>query len=140
MMTIQELVTQSNNIIHTYYVTPEVYTAFQLVSGDFNPLHIDYEFAVRKGFKEKVMYGNILNAFVSHFVGMLLPSKDVMILSQDINFHKPVYLNDEITLKASIDEVSEAVGYISYKLVFCRNKERVAKGHVQISVLTDKSE
>ena len=139
MMTIQELAEKSASITHTYQVTPEVYFAFQTVSGDFNPLHTDLEFATKKGFAGKVMYGNILNAFISHFVGMLLPSQDVMILSQDINFHKPVYLNDEITLKASIDDVSEAVGYISYKLVFYRDKERVAKGHVQISVLEDKN-
>ena len=138
-MTIQELAEKSASITHTYLVTPEVYSAFQTVSGDFNPLHTNLEFATKKGFTGKVMYGNILNAFISHFVGMLLPSQDVMILSQDINFHKPVYLNDEITLKASIDDVSEAVGYISYKLVFYRVKERVAKGHVQISVLADKN-
>ncbi len=140
MMTIQELAAKSANITNTYQVTPEVYSAFQTVSGDFNPLHTNRDFATRKGFEGKVMYGNILNAFISHFVGMLLPSQDVMILSQDINFHKPVYLNDEITLKASIDDVSEAVGFISYKLLFFREKERVAKGHVQISVLADKTE
>ena len=139
-MTIQELAAQSASITHTYLVSPEVYAAFQTVSGDYNPLHTNLEFATRKGFEGKVMYGNILNAFISHFVGMLLPSQDVMILSQDINYHKPVYMNDAITLKASIDDVSEAVGYISYKLVFYREKERVAKGHVQISVLTDKTE
>ena len=139
-MTIQELAAQSASISHTYQVTPEVYNAFQTVSGDFNPLHTNLDFAIRKGFSGKVMYGNILNAFISHFVGMLLPSQDVMILSQDINYHKPVYLNDEITLKAAVDDVSEAVGYISYKLVFYRDKERVAKGHVQISVLQDKTE
>lgn len=139
-MTIQELAAQSANITHTYQVSPEVYAAFQTVSGDYNPLHTNLEFATRKGFEGKVMYGNILNAFISHFVGMLLPSQDVMILSQDINYHKPVYMNDAITLKASIDDVSEAVGYISYKLLFYREKERVAKGHVQISVLTDKTE
>lgn len=139
-MTIQELAAQSASITHTYQVTPEVYTAFQTVSGDFNPLHTNLEFATKKGFNGKVMYGNILNAFISHFVGMLLPSQDVMILSQDINYHKPVYLNDVIMLKASIDDISEAVGYISYKLLFYREKERVAKGHVQISVLQDKTE
>lgn len=137
-MTIQELAAQSASITHTYQVTPEVYTAFQAVSGDFNPLHTNLDFAIRKGFNGKVMYGNILNAFISHFVGMMLPSQDVMILSQDINYHKPVYLNDEIMLKAVVDDVSEAVGYICYKLVFYRDKERVAKGHVQISVLEDK--
>lgn len=142
-MTISELAEKSANIQYTYKVTPEVYYSFQRCSNDYNPLHTDESFAERKGFEGRVMYGNILNAFISHFVGMLLPHREVMIQSQDINFHKPVYLNDEIQLEAGIDTVSEAVNIINYKLKFRRVKdwekpELVAKGHVQIGLLLDK--
>lgn len=139
-MHLEELVEQSKNIRYTYRVTPDVYYSFQRCSNDFNPLHTDRLYANKKGFAEQVMYGNILNAFVSHFVGMLLPTREVMIQSQDISFHKPVYLNDEILLEASIDDVSEAVNIINYKLKFRRltegKSELVAKGHVQIGLLT----
>lgn len=138
-MTITQLAEQSAKISHTYQVTPEVYKNFQLCSSDLNPLHTDATFASSKGFASVVMYGNILNAFISHFVGMLLPTREVMIQSQDICFQKPVYLNDEITLESSIDTVSEAVNIIQYKLRFFRMKgdkrEAVAKGHVQIGLL-----
>ena len=139
-MTITELAEKSANIQHTYKVTPDVYYSFQRCSNDYNPLHTDKAFAERKGFEGCVMYGNILNAFISHFVGMLLPSREVMIQSQDISFHKPVYLNDEIQLEAGIDTVSEAVNIINYKLKFRKitegKSELVAKGHVQIGLLT----
>ena len=135
-MTITQLAEQSAKISHTYQVTPEVYKNFQLCSSDLNT---DATFASSKGFASVVMYGNILNAFISHFVGMLLPTREVMIQSQDICFQKPVYLNDEITLESSIDTVSEAVNIIQYKLRFFRMKgdkrEAVAKGHVQIGLL-----
>ena len=139
-MTINELAEQSGKIEHTYQVTPEVYHAFQSCSGDFNPLHTDVTFAQSKGFSGCVMYGNILNAFISHFVGMLLPTSEVMIQSQDISFHKPVFLNDQISLEATVDTVSEAVGIIEYKLKVRRisegaKPELVAKGHVQIGLL-----
>ena len=139
-MTIAELAEQSVKIEHTYQVTLEVYHAFQSCSGDFNPLHTDVAFAQSKGFSGCVMYGNILNAFISHFVGMLLPTSEVMIQSQDISFHKPVFLNDQISLEATVDTVSEAVGIIEYKLKFRRisegaKPELVAKGHVQIGLL-----
>jgi acyl dehydratase len=137
-MNIQELAEQSAKIVHTYTVSQEVYDNFQRCSHDLNPLHTDQDFAKRKGFQSCVMYGNILNAFVSHFVGMLLPLKEVMILSQDISYHLPVYMNDEIALESSIDTVSEAVNAISYKLKFYRMGEKrqlVAKGHVQIGLL-----
>ena len=139
-MTIEELVDKSGMIKFVYKVTPEVYYSFQRCSNDFNPLHTDKMYAEEKGFTGKVMYGNILNAFISHFVGMLLPSRDVIIQSQDINFHRPVYLNDEIQLEARIEQVSEAVNVIIYKLKFRREREGktelVANGHVQIGLLT----
>jgi len=139
-MTIAELAEQTEKIEHTYQVSPEVYHAFQSCSGDFNPLHTDVAFAQSKGFANCVMYGNILNAFISHFVGMLLPTSEVMIQSQDISFHKPVFLNDQISLEATVDTISEAVGIIEYKLKFRRisegaKPELVAKGHVQIGLL-----
>ena len=139
-MTINELAERSAKIEHTYQVSPDVYHAFQSCSGDFNPLHTDAAFAQSKGFSGCVMYGNILNAFISHFVGMLLPTSEVMIQSQDISFHKPVFLNDQVSLEATVDTVSEAVGIIEYKLKFRRisdgaKPELVAKGHVQIGLL-----
>lgn len=138
-MTINELAEQTTQITHVYRVTPEVYKHFQLCSGDMNPLHTDETYAREKGFEGCVMYGNILNCFISHFVGMLLPTPHVMIQSQDISFHKPVFLSDEITLQASIDTVSEAVNIINYKLKFYKQqtdgRQLVAKGHVQIGLL-----
>lgn len=138
-MTINELAEKSANIQHTYKVTPEVYYSFQRCSNDYNPLHTDEAFAERMGFRGRVMYGNILNAFVSHFVGMLLPSREVMIQSQDISYRKPVYLNDEIMLKSEVETVSEAVDIINYKLklyLLCAEKPQlVATGHVQIGLL-----
>ncbi|MBQ3944787.1 MAG: hypothetical protein II670_04160 [Alphaproteobacteria bacterium] len=141
-MTIYQLAEKSAKISHTYKVTPDVYYSFQRCSNDYNPLHTDAAFAKEKGFVDCVMYGNILNSFVSHFVGMLLPTRDVMIQSQDISFHKPVFLNDEIQLDASVETVSEAVNIINYKLKFKRVgggiTEIVAKGHVQIGLLVGK--
>jgi len=59
---------------HTFCVTQEVYKSFQDCCGDFNLLHTNESFAKEHGFRECVMYGNILNTFISYFVGMLLPA------------------------------------------------------------------
>lgn len=144
MMKIEDLIEKSEGLSCTYKVTKEVYEAFQECSKDRNPLHVDAEFAQQKGFPKCVMYGNILNAFVSHFVGMVLPCKDVMIQSQDISYHCPVFLNDEIRLESKIETISEAVQIINYKLRFLKTStngkpQMVAKGHVQIGLLQDKN-
>lgn len=138
-MTIKELEERTRCIKYTYKVTPDVYYSFQRCSNDFNPLHTDKMFANEKGFDGQVMYGNILNAFISHFVGMLLPSREVMIQSQEISFHMPLYLNEEIQFEAKAEMVSEAVDIIIYKFKFSRtfreNSEVIAKGRVQIGLL-----
>lgn len=141
-MKFQEFVEKSQVLEYTYHVTQQVYDAFQKCSDDMNPLHTNKVFANKKGYPECVMYGNILNAFVSHFVGMALPSPEVMIQTQDIQFRKPVYLGDEITIKAIPEDVSEAVEIVNFKLKFYRPAEKkaelVATGHVQIGMLHDK--
>lgn len=101
-----------------------------------NPLHTNESFAQNKGFKERVMYGNILNAFVSYFVGECLPTKDVIIHTQDIAFKLPVYLNDELLFESEIEGIYESVNTIEFKFKFInQNNKVVAKGHVQIGLL-----
>ena len=119
--------------LHTFTVSEAVYKAFQNCSHDMNPLHTDESFAKGKGFKGRVMYGNILNAFVSYFIGMLLPSPDVIIHSQDIVYKNPVFLNDVLTFTASVDGIYESVNAIEFKFKFLNESNKVvAKGHVQI--------
>lgn len=121
---------------HKFVVSQAVYEAFQQCSGDYNPLHTKLEFAKAKGFPQCVMYGNILNGFVSYFIGMLLPTQEVVIHSQDIVFKNPVFLNDELDFTAKVEEISEAVNTVIFKYTF-RNAggKIVAKGHVQIGVI-----
>lgn len=121
---------------HKFVVTQAVYDGFQQCSEDFNPLHTNQDFAKGKGFPQCVMYGNILNGFVSYFIGMLLPSQEVIIHSQDIIFKNPVFLNDELDFTAKVEDISEVVNTVIFKYSF-RNAagKLVARGHVQIGVI-----
>ena len=120
----------------TFKVSPDIYQGFISLFKDTNPLHTDEKFAVSKGFTSKVMHGNILNGFISYFIGECLPVKDVLIQTQEIKYLKPVYVNDQITLHAEIDEVYESVNTIDFKYFFeNRDKVKVAKGKIQIGLL-----
>jgi len=70
--------------------TETVYNSFLTAFKDNNPLNSNNEFALEKGFTSKVMHGNILNGFVSYFVGEFLPTKNVIIHTQHIQFNNPV--------------------------------------------------
>ena len=99
-------------------------------------MHTDEEFAVNKGFEGRVMHGNILNGFLSNFIGECMPTKDVIIHSQEIQFKNAVYLNDLLQFKAEIIGFYESVNVIEFKFDFRnRDKKIVAKGKIQIGII-----
>ena len=121
---------------HHFTVTETVYKGFQLSSGDMNPLHTDESFALEKGFLGRVMYGNILNGFISFFIGECLPTKEVIIHTQDIKYKSPVYLNDALLFEARLEGFYESVKAVEFKYKFYNNSEKiVASGHIQIGLL-----
>ncbi|REC80218.1 hypothetical protein DRF60_00435 [Chryseobacterium elymi] len=118
---------------HEFKVDDLVYNGFISVFKDRNSLHTNEEFAKNKGFRSKVMHGNILNGFLSYFIGELLPSEDVMILSQTINFKNPVYLDDVLNFEAVVTEQSEAVKVNTFTFKFINaDLKTVASGKIQI--------
>jgi 3-hydroxybutyryl-CoA dehydratase len=119
-----------------FAVSNEVYNGFIQIFKDSNPLHTNQQFAQKKGFSDRVMHGNILNGFISYFVGECLPTKDVIIHSQDIQFKLPVYLNDELLFEAIVIGVYESVNAVEFKFNFKNDAQKVvAKGKIQIGVL-----
>jgi len=121
---------------HKFTVSPETYSGFINVFKDENPLHTDEQFAKELGFDRVVMHGNILNGFLSFFVGQCLSRKNVMIINQQIDFHKPVFLNDVVELIAKVSFASEAVGITEYKYYFeNQQKEKVAKGKITVKTM-----
>lgn len=121
---------------YEFTVSDKVYEGFLNTFKDRNPLHTDKSFAGSKGFKDVVMHGNILNGFVSFFVGELLPVKDVMIMQQEIKFHLPVFLNDTLFFTATQSATFESVNAIEIKFEFSnKDSKKVAKGKLLIGVI-----
>ena len=121
---------------HSFTVDETVYFGFISLFQDNNPLHTNEQFAQAKGFKSKVMHGNILNGFISYFVGECLPDKNVIIHSQEIKYLKPVYLNDKLEMKVVVDAYFESVQTIEFKFYF-ENQDRfkIARGKISIGIL-----
>jgi 3-hydroxybutyryl-CoA dehydratase len=117
-------------------LSSDVYSLFLEAFKDKNPLHTDDSFAQSKGFEMRVMHGNILNGFISYFIGECLPTKNVIIQKQEIQFHLPVYVNSKLKFEAKIEEFYESVNSYEFKFYFeNENRKKVAKGKIQIGIL-----
>ena len=127
---------EQDKFVQSFKVSEKIHEGFIQLFHDKNPLHVDEAFAIEKGFRGKVMHGNILNGFLSYFIGECLPVKNVIIHSQEIQFKNAVYLEDELHFEAIVNGVYESVNTIEFNFFF-RNADLkiVAKGKIQIGLL-----
>ena len=123
--------------LQSYKVTAEIYNGFITLFKDKNPLHTNEAIAIQKSFSGVVMHGNILNGFISHFIGECLPTKDVVLHKQDIKYLNPVYMNDKLAFSAEVSDVFESVNCVEFKYVFIKEDDgkKVAKGKFQIGLI-----
>ena len=120
---------------HEFKVTKETSDLFISLSQDRNPLHVDDNFSISKGFKLKVIHGNIQNCFLSYFVGEIFPIKEVVILSQSIKFKNPVYENDTLTLESNVINYVESMKVYEIKFKFKNSINIVSQGSLMIKVI-----
>lgn len=75
------------------------------VSGDFNPAHINEEYAKETFFKTRIAHGMISAGFISAVLGTKLPGPGTIYLGQDLKFTKPVRFGDTITATCTVEEI-----------------------------------
>lgn len=94
----------------------DVYT-FAGVSGDFNPVHINAEFAKNSLFKERIAHGMLSAGFISAVLGTALPGVNTIYLSQELAFKAPVKIGDTVTATVEVIEKIDAKNRIVLKTV-----------------------
>ena len=117
-------------------ISEDILAEFAKISGDFNPLHTNDDFARKKGFPGRVAYGNILGLMISELVGMGLGDENVMLISQRLDYKKPMFVGDVIVVTGVVSAISKTVKVVEMKLYF-RNQEEVvvAKGSCSLKCL-----
>lgn len=86
----------------TITVTAEDVDAYGQLTGDYNPLHFDAEFAAGTRFGRLVVQGGITTGLVHALVAMDLPGPGSVFLSQDWKFSAPVFIGDTITATVEV--------------------------------------
>lgn len=79
----------------------DIYT-FAGITGDFNPLHVNAEFAKESRFGGRVAHGMLTAGLISAVLGMKLPGPGGIYLSQTLQFLLPVHIGDTVTAKAEV--------------------------------------
>jgi 3-hydroxybutyryl-CoA dehydratase len=96
-------------------VTSRMLDQFGQLSGDTNPLHADADFAISRGFQDRVAFGMLSASFYSTLVGVHLPGRHALLQGVDAAFVAPVYPGDRLTVSGQVAAVHAALGQIEIR-------------------------
>lgn len=91
----------------------DVYT-FAGVTGDFNPVHVNEEFAKQTMFKGRIAHGMLSAGLISAVLGTELPGINTIYMNQELKFLAPVHYNDTLTAEVECLEKNDE----KHRLVF----------------------
>jgi len=80
---------------------------FSELSLDFNPVHLNPEYAEKSMFGQRIVHGMLVSSLFSGLLGKHLPGEGTIYLGQDLKFKKPVYLDQEVTATVEVTEVRD---------------------------------
>lgn len=115
-------------------VTEDMIERFAEVSGDFNPLHLDEEYARTTMFEGRIAHGILSAGFISKVFGTVMPGKGSVYISQTLRFLAPVRIGDKVVTTVEVTEINTEKKRVSFKSRCRVGRTVVIDGDAQILV------
>lgn len=96
---------------------------FAELTGDYNPVHFDEEYARGTIFKKPIVHGPLVLTLITTLFANKLPGPGSVYLSHEIKFLNPVYYEDEILAELEVVEINSK-GHIFIKTI-CKNQNDI---------------
>ncbi|MBF0117833.1 MAG: OB-fold domain-containing protein [Desulfobacterales bacterium] len=98
---------------------------FAGISGDFNPMHLDEEFAKKTPFKTRIAHGALPQSLIAPVLGMKLPGLGTVALEITTRFKAPTYFGDTITATGEVIEKIEKKKWIKMSLTLTNQRGEI---------------
>jgi len=116
----------------TVRITDKMVRQFAEVSGDYNPIHLDEDYAKTTRFGRRIAHGMILGAITSRLLNEKIGSGGIY-LAQSLKFTNPVSIDEEIVFELEITKLHKSRGFGTVETNAKRlNGEFVMKGEATI--------
>lgn len=80
---------------------------FAELTGDFNPVHFDEEYAKQTIFKKPIVHGPLVITIITTLFANKIPGPGSVYLSHEVKYFNPVYYGDEITGTVEVIDINE---------------------------------
>lgn len=116
----------------TVQVTDKMVRQFAELSGDYNPIHLDEEYAKTTRFGRRIAHGMICGALISRTLATELGPGGIY-LSQNLKFLHPVFIDDTVTVELEVASLRESKGIATINTTVKKSTgETVVKGDALI--------
>lgn len=106
---------------------------FAGITGDFNPMHVNEEYAKITPFKTRIAHGPIAACLIAPVLGLKLPGLGTIAVESSSRYLAPVMIGDTITARGEIIAIDEAKNLVTLKLTFTNQHGTVVTdGHVVV--------
>ena len=106
---------------------------FAGISGDFNPMHVNEEFAKLTPFKTRIAHGALPQSLIAPVLGMKLPGLGTVAVEINCRFKAPTFFGDTITAKARVKEKLEDKRWVRMELIWTNQRgDTVALGEAVV--------
>lgn len=80
---------------------------FAELSGDFNPIHINPEYAKTTVFGQRIVHGMLVSSLFSGLLAQKIPGPGSIYLGQTFKYQKPVFFDHPVTATVEVIHVRE---------------------------------
>jgi 3-hydroxybutyryl-CoA dehydratase len=80
---------------------------FSKLSGDYNKIHIDDEYAITTRFKSCICHGMLVGSLFTNLIGNNFPSS--IYINQSLNFKSPVYIDELVKAEIEVESIVKKI-------------------------------
>ena len=112
-------------------VTDEDVRKFADISGDYNPIHLDDEFAEDSMFGARIAHGILTASHISAVIGYIFPGPGWIYLGQSLQFRAPVKIGDTVRTAVEVTETVAEKNIVELSTI-CKVERRLLQGTATI--------
>lgn len=115
-----------------HVITEDDIQAFAEVSGDFNPLHMDEDFAKNTVFGQRIAHGALTASYISGILGNNLPGPGAIFTHLSMRFRRPVFIGAHVTVRAEVTEKQDRGNRVTLKVSCVVDGKTVISGEAGV--------
>ncbi|MGB0907149.1 MAG: MaoC family dehydratase [Maricaulaceae bacterium] len=115
-------------------ITGEKIDTFAELTGDFNPIHVDEDYAKTTPFGGRIAHGALSASLISAILGNDLPGPGAVFVELNLRFRRPAMIGDEVIAVAKIAEINPRTGRLKMKVHCEVNGKQICRGDAGVMV------